>query len=106
MLIGLHALKSLNSIEKIQPRVMVATFNGNPSTKIISYYRLTTVSDKASLSITSFSPLFVAIPKHSILIIGEDMNAQIGINVNNKFSLQNSSNKNGEHLRDFTQENQ
>ena len=30
MLIGPQALKSLNSIEKIQPRMMVATFNGNP----------------------------------------------------------------------------
>ena len=30
MLIGPRALKSLNSIEKIQPRMMVATFNGNP----------------------------------------------------------------------------
>ena len=31
MLIGPWVLKSLNSIEKIQPRMMVATFNGNPT---------------------------------------------------------------------------
>ena len=30
MLIGPQALKSLNSIEKIHPRMMAATFNGNP----------------------------------------------------------------------------
>ena len=30
MLIGTWALKSLNSIEKIQPRMMVTMFNGNP----------------------------------------------------------------------------
>ena len=29
MLIGPQALKSLNSIEKMHPRMMVATFNGN-----------------------------------------------------------------------------
>ena len=29
MLIGPRALKSLNSIERIQPRMMAATFNGN-----------------------------------------------------------------------------
>ena len=27
------------------------------------------------------------IPKHNVLIIGADMNAQIGNNINNKFSL-------------------
>ena len=31
ILIGPQALKSLNSIEKIQPRMMLATFNGNPA---------------------------------------------------------------------------
>ena len=35
MLIGPQALKSLNSIEKIRPRMMVATFNSNPSATII-----------------------------------------------------------------------
>ena len=30
LLIGPRALKTLNSIEKIQPRMMAATFNGNP----------------------------------------------------------------------------
>ena len=36
MLISPRGLKSLNSIEKIQPWMLVATFNGNPSTTIIS----------------------------------------------------------------------
>ena len=38
MLIGPQALKSVNSIEKIRPRMMPTTFNGNPSTTIISCY--------------------------------------------------------------------
>ena len=38
ILIGSRALKSLNSMEKILPRMMVATFNGYPSTTIISSY--------------------------------------------------------------------
>ena len=33
------------------------------------------------------------------------MNAQIGKNVNHKFSLHNLLNTNGEHLKDFTLEN-
>ena len=38
LLIGPRALKTLNSIEKIQPRMMAATFNGNPRATIISCY--------------------------------------------------------------------
>ena len=33
------------------------------------------------------------------------MNVQIGKNVNHKFSLHNSSNRNGQHLTDFMLEN-
>ena len=36
MLIGPQALKTQNSIEKIHPSKMVATFNSNPSATIIS----------------------------------------------------------------------
>ena len=46
MLIGPQALKSLNSIEKIQPRMMVATSNGNPSETILSCYSPTNVTDE------------------------------------------------------------
>ena len=106
MLIGPQALKSLNSIEKIQSRMVVATFNGNPSTPIICYSP-TNVSDETDLIIfyNELSSLILSIPKRNVLIIGGDMNAQIGKNVNNKFSLHNSSNRNGKHLTDFTQEN-
>ena len=106
MLISRQTLKSLNSIEKIQLWMLVATFNGNPSTTIISCYSPTNVSDEMDL-ITFYNELYslvCRIPKHNILIIGRDMNAQIGKNINNKFCLHNSSNRNGEHLTDFTLE--
>ena len=57
----------------------------------------------SSPSITNYPPLFVA-SRNNVLIICGDMNAQIGKNVNHKFSLHNSSNRNGEHLMDFTLE--
>ena len=107
MPIAPRALKSLNSTEKIQPRMMVATFNGNHSTTIISCYGPTNDSEETDL-ITFYdvlSSLVRCIPKHNVLVIGGDMNAQIGKNINhNKFSLHNSSNRNG-HLTDFTHEN-
>ena len=107
LLIGSRALKMLNSVEKIQPRMMAATFNGNPRATIISCYSPTNVSEETEL-VTFYdelSSLVRSIPKHSTLVIGGDMNAQIGKNGNNKYSLHNTSNKNGQHLTDFMIEN-
>ena len=107
MLIGPRALKTLNSIERIQPRMMAATFNGNPKATIISWYSPTNVSEETEL-VTFYeelSSLVRSIPKHNQLVIGGDMNAQIGKNRNNKYSLHNTSNRNGQHLIDFMIEN-
>ena len=107
MIIGPRTLKTLNSIERIQPRMMVATFNGNPKATIISCYSPTNVSDETEL-VTFYeelSSLVCSIPKHNLQVIGGDMNAQIGKNRNNKYSLHNTSNRNGQHLIDFMIEN-
>ena len=103
MLIGPRALKTLNSIERIQPRMMAATFNGNPKATIISCYSPTNVSEATEL-VTFYeelSSLVRSIPKHNLLVIRGDMNAQIGKNRNNKYSLHNTSNRNGKHLIDL-----
>ena len=107
MFIGLRVLKSLNYTDKIQPRMMVATFNGNPSPTIISCYSPTNDSEETGLIVfnNELSPLVRSISKHNVPIVGGDKNAQIGKNVNNKFSLHNSSNRNGEHQTDFMLEN-
>ena len=86
---------------------MVATFNGNPSATIIFCYSPTNASEETYL-LTFYNELssFVhSIPKHNVLVIGGSMNAEIGKNVDYKFSFHNSSNRNGEHLTDFTLEN-
>ena len=106
ILIGSRALKSLNSIERIQPKMMVATFNGNPRATIISCYSPTNVNEETELIVfyNELSSLVHSIPKH-MLVIGRDMNAQIRKNRNNKYSLHNTSNRNGQHLTDFMIEN-
>ena len=79
MLIGPKALKTLNSIKKIQPRMMAATFNGNSKATIISCYSPTNVSEETEI-VTFYeelSSLVRRIPKHNLLVIGGDMNAQI-----------------------------
>ena len=82
MLIGPRALKTLNSIERIQSRMMAATFNGNPRVTIISCYSPTNVSEETELVAFYNEPssLVRSIPKHNVLVIGGDMNAQIGKN--------------------------
>ena len=106
-LIGPRALKTLNSIEKIQPRMMAATFNGNPRATIISCYSPTNVSEETEL-VTFYDELSLlvrSILKQNMLVIGGDMNTQIGKNRNNKYCLHNTSNRNGQHLTDFMIEN-
>ena len=78
MLIGQRAIKTLNSIERIQPRMMTAMFNGNPRATIISCYSPTNVSEetKQATFYDEQSSLVRSIPKHNLLVIGGDMNAQ------------------------------
>ena len=68
---------------------MVVTFKGNPSETIISCYSPVNVSEETErvAFYDELSSLVRSIPKHNVLIIGRDMNAQIGKNVNHKFSL-------------------
>ena len=107
MLTEHRALKTLNSIEKIQPRMLAATLNGNTRATIISCYSPTNVNEETELVAfyDELSSLVCSIPKHNLLVIGGDMDAQIGKNGNNKYSLHNTSNRNGQHLTDFMIEN-
>ena len=85
----------------------VATFNGNPRATIISCYSPTNISEETELIAfyDELSSLVRSIPKHYVLVIGGDMNAQIRKNGNHKYSLHSSSNRNGQHLTDFMTEN-
>ena len=73
---------------------------------IISCYSPTNASDETDPNVF-YNELssFRSIPKPYVLIIGGDVNAQVGKNVNNKFILHASTYRNGKHLTDFTQEN-
>ena len=56
-------------------------------------------------SIMSYPPLYVASRNTTVSSLVETWIPKLVKNVNNKFSLHNSSNRNGEHLTYFTQEN-
>ena len=75
MLIKPRALKSQNSIEKIQPRMKIQpTFNGNLNATIISCYSPTNVTEETELIAfyDELSSLFRSIPKHNVFVIGGD----------------------------------
>ena len=73
MILSPHALKSVYSIEKIQPRMMVAMFNGNHITMIIFFYSPTNASEETDFDTfyNELSLLVRSIPKHKV-------NAEIG----------------------------
>ena len=77
LLRGPRARKPLKSIEKIQPTMMVATFNGDPRAAIISCYSPTNVSEETDLIAfyDELSSLVRSIPKYNVLVISGDMNA-------------------------------
>ena len=108
MLLSPKAIKSLNKIEKICPRAIIATFNGNPETTIISCYSPTNVADEDIVTqfYDELSSLIRDVPKHNLLLIGGDFNAQLNAENNKSFSFHDQTNRNGELFLEFAVENQ
>ena len=79
MLLSPKAYKSLNSVETISPRIMIASFNGNPAVTIISCFSPTNVSDEEDKDEFYTEPTTITrpIPKHNILLVGGEMNTRI-----------------------------
>ena len=107
MLLSPLALKSLNKIEKISQRITIATFHGNPCTTIISCYSPTNTSPENEVEefYDTLSSIVREVPKHNVLIIGGDMNAQIGTDEQHRYTYHSSCNRNGEYLQQFLTEN-
>ena len=104
ILFSTHAFKTLNCFERIQQRMMCATFHTNPYTKLTSCYSPTNANDKIDIAIiyNQLNFLVSHISKHSVLIIGGDIAAKISKDKNGKFYLHNSSKRGGEYLADFS----
>ena len=65
-----RALKPLNSIVRIQPRIMRVSFNDNLCKAIISFYRPTNASDETDFIFhNELSSLVQHIPKPNLIII-------------------------------------
>ena len=95
-------LPLLESVKKLDERIVKATFKGNPKTVVLSCYSPhNSLPDEDVVNFyTRLSNGVEDVPPHAMLIIGGDMNAQIA----NGFSLHDKTNRNGHHLIDFIQQ--
>ena len=107
MLVSSQAYNTIASVEMISPRIMIVNFQGNPHTSVISCYSPTNISDEKETEIfyTKLTCLTRQIPKHNVLIIGGDLNAHLGKDSGYKYAYHQTTNRNGQMLKDYLQEN-
>jgi exonuclease III len=106
-LLSPKAQHSLNNIESISPRIIVASFRGNPKSTIICCYSPTNVAPEEEVErfYQDLSSIMRQIPKHNVTILGGDFNAKLGHDKGHTHSFQTETNRNGSHLIDFLNEN-
>ena len=106
ILVSSRAYSYLSNIEIISPKIMMATFNGNPNTTIISCYSPKNVTEELEVEqfYLELAILTRKIPKHNMLVIGGYLNAQLGQLNNSKFSYHTNANRNGNMLHNLINE--
>ena len=106
LLLSPHAYKSIINVESISPRIMIATFNGNPLTAVISCYSPcnSAEEDEAKEFYSELGNLIRQIPKHNTIIVGGDMNAKIGKSDCKGSNFHQITNRNGDFLLDLIKE--
>ena len=106
MLLSPDAYKAMNSIESLSPRILVATFNGNPQATVISCCSPTNVQEEIEVEkfYDDLSSVAGHIPKHNVLVIGGDFNAHLGKDKGYKFAYHPITNRNGNMLSNFVEE--
>lgn len=103
ILLSPRAQKALDNVEMISPRIIIASFNGNPKCTVISCYSPTNCSpeDEVSNFYDELSSLTRQVPKHNILIVGGDFNAKLGQETGYLHSFHKCSNRNGLLLHEY-----
>ena len=89
----------LTNIKKVDNRMLIASFKGNPKTVLVSCYSPHNLAplEEVEGSYEQLGNLISFIPSHNNLIIGGDFNARIS----GKFLYHNVANRNGELLETF-----
>ena len=104
-LLSSRALKSCFSIVSHNDRTMEITLHGNPMTTALCCY--SPHNELPEEDVPQFyhelSTVIYAIPAHNLLIIGGDMNAQLGP-PDALFTCANDTNRNGKYMKDFMEQ--
>ena len=100
MFVSSQAYNIIASVEMVSPIIMIVNFQGNPQTLVISCYSPTSISDEQETMIfyTKLKCLTRQIPKHNVLIIGEDLDAHLGKDSGYKYAYQKSKRPNAQRL--------
>ena len=106
ILLSPRAQKSLNQVEKISDRIIIASFNGNPKASVVCCYSPTECSDEqdAITFYTELSSLIRMIPNHNIIMVAGDFNAKLGQDEGFTHSFHRKTNRNGNLLAEMMTE--
>lgn len=94
-----RARSCLTSVNSTNPRILTATFMGNPATTIVSCYSPTNCSEEEDIAAfyDNLADTLRSTPAHNLLLVCGDFNAQIGIE-DCKYTYHGETNRNGSHL--------
>ena len=95
--------KTLSDVRQHSERILIADFNGNPRTTVITHYAPVEGSPESEEHFKSLAVAIKSIPKHNLLMVIGDCNAHIGPQ-DAQYTFHSETNINGQHLIDLTQE--
>ena len=104
-LLSTKAQESLSKIEKVNSRIIVAEFNSNPVTTIISCYSPTNCSleEEVDEFYNKLRSVCENTSPHNLLLLCGDFNAKLGP-MDAHFTYHDDTNRNGEKLADIITE--
>ena len=106
-LLSPSAFQCLSQVQKVNSRIMTATFSGNPQVTIICCYSLTNAdSEEVKQELyDSLETITRNDPTHNVTIVGGDMNAKLSLEHTMQHSVFNDEiNFNGHKLLDLLTE--
>ena len=93
----------LSDVKYVNKRILIATFNGNPSTTVIVNYSPQEGTQDAVEHYDKLIDTIKQVPKHNLLLVLGDFNAHIGKEDAN-FTYHEKTNNNGQLLLDLALE--
>ena len=105
MLVSSQAYNTIASVEMISSRIMIVHFQGNTQSSVISCYSPINEEQGTEIFYNKLICLTIQIAKYNVLIIGGDLNADLGKYSGYKYAYHQTTNRNGQMLKDYLQEN-